>query len=207
MSSRISISGVRDAVLITGVLIGAVWVVQAINYATDDSLLTHGVTPRRADELPDILTAPFLHFGIGHIVSNTLPLMVLGFLAALRGVARFLLVLLTITVVGGFGVWLTAHSGSNTAGASILVFGLFGYLIVRGFADRRLLDVLIGFAVVALYGSSFATGVLPLAEGVSWQGHLFGLIGGVIAAVAFRRRRPTAHRDTPQPSPDGLPII
>ncbi|GCD98958.1 rhomboid family intramembrane serine protease [Embleya hyalina] len=207
MSSRISISGVRDAVLITGVLIGAVWAVQFVNYTTDDSLVTHGVTPRRADELPDILTAPFLHFGTGHIVSNTFPLMLLGFLAALRGVARFLLVLLTITVVGGFGVWLTAPSGSNTAGASILVFGLFGYLIVRGFADRRVLDVLIGFAVVALYGSSFAIGLLPLAEGVSWQGHLFGLIGGVVAAVALRRRRHDARRDAPGLAPAGPPIV
>ncbi|MFI1582227.1 rhomboid family intramembrane serine protease [Embleya sp. NPDC020630] len=206
MSSRISISGVRDAVLITGVLIGAIWVVQVINYATDDSLLTHGVTPRRADELPDILSAPFLHFGTGHIVSNTFPLMLLGFLAALRGVARFLTVLLVITVVGGLGVWLTSPSGSNSAGASILVFGLFGYLVVRGFADRRVLDVLIGFAVVALYGSSFAIGILPVAEGVSWQGHLFGLIGGVIAAVALRRR-PTDRRDPSQPSLAGLPTI
>ncbi|WP_406297072.1 rhomboid family intramembrane serine protease [Embleya sp. NBC_00888] len=199
--SRISVSGVRDAALITAVLIGAVWVVQLVNYTTDDSLLTHGITPRRADELPDILSAPFLHFGTGHIVSNTFPLMLLGFLAALRGVARFLAVLLTITLVGGLGVWLTAPDRSNTAGASILVFGLFGYLIVRGFADRRVLDVLIGFAVLGLYGSSFAMGVTPLAEGVSWQGHLFGLIGGVLAALAFRRRR-----DVSQLSPADLPV-
>lgn len=199
--SRISVSGVRDAALITAVLIGAVWVVQFVNYTTDDSLLTHGITPRRADELPDILSAPFLHFGTGHIVSNTFPLMLLGFLAALRGVARFLAVLLTITLIGGLGVWLTAPDRSNTAGASILVFGLFGYLIVRGFADRRVLDVLIGFAVLGLYGSSFAMGVTPLAEGVSWQGHLFGLIGGVLAALAFRRRR-----DVSQLSPADLPV-
>ncbi|MGW1996684.1 rhomboid family intramembrane serine protease [Embleya sp. NPDC001921] len=199
--SRISVSGVRDAALITAVLIGAVWVVQLVNYTSDDSLLTHGITPRRADELPDILSAPFLHFGTGHIVSNTFPLMLLGFLAALRGVARFLAVLLTITLIGGLGVWLTAPDRSNTAGASILVFGLFGYLIVRGFADRRVLDVLIGFAVLGLYGSSFAMGVTPLAEGVSWQGHLFGLIGGVLAALAFRRRR-----DVSQLSPADLPV-
>ncbi|MFI6586602.1 rhomboid family intramembrane serine protease [Embleya sp. NPDC050493] len=199
--SRISVSGVRDAALVTAVLIGAVWAVQLINYTTDDSLLGHGVTPRRADELPDILSAPFLHFGTGHIVANTFPLMLLGFLAALRGITRFLAVLLTITVIGGLGVWVTAPAGTNTAGASILVFGLFGYLIVRGFADRRVLDVLIGFAVLGLYGSSFAMGVTPLAEGVSWQGHLFGLIGGVSAALAFRRRRDVSHL-----SPADLPI-
>ncbi|MET7297884.1 rhomboid family intramembrane serine protease [Embleya sp. NPDC005575] len=203
--SRISVSGVRDAALVTAVLIGAVWAVQLINYTTDDSLLTHGVTPRRANELPDILSAPFLHFGTGHIVANTFPLMLLGFLAALRGIARFLAVLLTITVIGGLGVWLTAPAGSNTAGASILVFGLFGYLIVRGFADRRVLDVLIGFAILGLYGSSFAMGVTPLAEGVSWQGHLFGLIGGVSAALAFRRRRDRRH-DVSHLSPTDLPI-
>ncbi|WP_406285741.1 rhomboid family intramembrane serine protease [Embleya sp. NBC_00896] len=199
--SRISVSGVRDAVLVTAVLTGAIWVVQLINYTSDDSLLTHGITPRRADELPDILTAPFLHFGTGHIVSNTLPLIVLGFLAALRGVGRFLLVLLVIIVVGGLGVWVTSPSGSNSAGASILVFGLFGYLVVRGFADRRLLDVLIGFVVLGVYGSSFAVGVLPTDNGISWQGHLFGLIGGVLAALVFRRRRAVS-----QISPGGVPI-
>jgi membrane associated rhomboid family serine protease len=195
------VSGVRDAVLVTGLLIAAIWVVQLVNYATDDSLLSHGITPRRADELPDILTAPFLHFGTGHIVSNTLPLMVLGFLAALRGVLRFLGVLLLITVTGGLGVWFTSPSGSNTAGASILVFGLFGYLLVRGFADRRVLDIVLGLVVLGYYGSSFALGVTPLAKGVSWQGHLFGLLGGVLAAFLFRRRRNVA-----QVSPDGVTI-
>jgi membrane associated rhomboid family serine protease len=199
--ARISVSGVRDAILVTGVLIAAVWVVQLINYATDDSLVSHGITPRRADELPDILTAPFLHFGTGHIVSNTFPLMVLAFLAALRGILRFLGVLLLITLVGGLGVWITSPSGSNTAGASILVFGLFGYLLVRGFADRRVLDIVVGLVVLGYYGSSFALGVTPLAEGVSWQGHLFGLLGGVLAAVVFRRRR-----DVAQVSPDGVAI-
>jgi membrane associated rhomboid family serine protease len=199
--ARISVSGVRDAILVTGVLIAAVWVVQLINYATDDSLVSHGITPRRADELPDILTAPFLHFGTGHIVSNTFPLMVLAFLAALRGILRFLGVLLLITLVGGLGVWITSPSGSNTAGASILVFGLFGYLLVRGFADRRVLDIVVGLVVLGYYGSSFALGVTPLAEGVSWQGHLFGLLGGVLAAVVLRRRR-----DVAQVSPDGVAI-
>ncbi|MYW01527.1 rhomboid family intramembrane serine protease [Streptomyces sp. SID3343] len=199
--ARISVSGVRDAVLVTGVLVATVWVVQLINYATDDSLVGHGITPRRADELPDILTAPFLHFGTGHIVSNTFPLMVLGFLAALRGVLRFLGVLLLIIVTGGLGVWLVSPSGSNTAGASILVFGLFGYLLVRGFADRRVLDIVVGLVVLGYYGSSFALGVTPLAQGVSWQGHLFGLLGGVLAALVLRRRR-----DVAQVSPDGVPI-
>jgi len=190
--SRISVSGVRDAVVMTILLVGAIWVVQAIQWTSDESLLTHGVTPRRLDELPDILSAPFLHFGTAHIVSNTLPLIVLTFLAALRGVGRFLAVLLVIVVVGGLGVWAVSPQGSNTAGASIIVFGLFGHLVVRGFADRRLLDVLIGFVVLGLYGSSFAMGLAPTSEGVSWQGHLFGLIGGVLAALVFRRRRRVA---------------
>lgn len=190
--SRISVSGVRDAVVVTIVLVGAIWVVQAIQNTSGESLLSHGVTPRRADELPDILTAPFLHFGTAHIISNTLPLIVLTFLAALRGVGRFVAVLLVIIVVGGLGVWMTSPAGSNTAGASIMVFGLFGHLVVRGFADRRLFDVLIGFIVLGLYGSSFAVGLSPAAEGISWQGHLFGLIGGVLAALLFRRRRHVA---------------
>lgn len=137
------------------------------------------------------MPAAFLHDGWGHVASNSLPLLVLGFIAALGGLRRFAGAVLTVILVGGLGVWLTAPANTITLGASGVVFGLFGYLLVRGFVDRRPLDVVVGLVVAAVYGS-LLLGVLPTDSGVSWQGHLFGLIGGVVAAFALRR--PTAPR-------------
>lgn len=152
-----------------------------------------GIAPRDADELRDIFTAPFLHFGVDHLVANSAPLLIFGFLAALRGIGRFLAVCALIITVSGAGVWLTAADGSITAGASGVVFGLFGYLLVRGFVERNALDITAGITVFLLYGS-LLWGVLPTAEGVSWQGHLFGLLGGVVAAFWLRRTPPRPPR-------------
>ncbi|NLU72572.1 rhomboid family intramembrane serine protease [Streptomyces sp. HNM0575] len=161
--------------------VALLWVLEFVDQATGNSLDTFGIIPRREGELVDVIPAAFMHFGFGHLIANTLPLLVLGFLAALRGTGRFLAVAFTIIVVSGLGVWLVAPDGSNTAGASGLIFGLFGYLLVRGFVDRRITDVALGGVVAVLYGS-ILWGVLPTESGVSWQGHLFGLIGGVVAA-------------------------
>ncbi|AXK33071.1 rhomboid family intramembrane serine protease [Streptomyces armeniacus] len=172
---------VKAAALLILLWVGLLWVLEAVDQATGNALDTFGIEPRRADELLDVIPASFMHFGFDHLMANTLPLLVLGFMAALRGTGRFLAVALTIIVVSGLGVWVTAPEHSNTAGASGLVFGLFGYLVVRGFVDRRITDVALGGVVAVLYGS-ILWGVLPTSAGISWQGHLFGLIGGVLAA-------------------------
>ncbi|EST31247.1 hypothetical protein N566_20800 [Streptomycetaceae bacterium MP113-05] len=170
------------------VWVGLLWVLEAVDYATGHALDPFGIAPRQADELLDIVPAAFLHFGWDHLMANTVPLLVLGFMAALRGVGTFLVVALITIVVSGLGVWITAPVPSNTAGASGLIFGLFGYLVVRGFVDRRIADVALGGVVVVLYGS-ILWGVLPTTPGVSWQGHLFGLIGGVMAAFMTSHAR------------------
>ncbi|MBT2493035.1 rhomboid family intramembrane serine protease [Streptomyces sp. ISL-96] len=167
--------------------IALLWILEALDAATG-ALTTYGLSPRDVTELRDVLPMSFLHHGFDHLASNTVPLLILGFLAALSGIRRFLAVVLTIILVGGLGVWLTAPDYSNTAGASVVVFGLFGYLLVRGFVDRNAVDVVIGLLVGAVYGS-LLWGVLPTNTAISWQGHLFGLIGGVLAAFLFRRRR------------------
>lgn len=172
---------VRAAAQLILLWVGLLWVLEAVDQATGHALDTFGIEPRRTDELLDVIPASFMHFGFDHLIANTLPLLVLGFMAALRGTARFLAVALTIIVTSGLGVWLTAPEQSNTAGASGLVFGLFGYLLVCGFVDRRITDVALGGVVAVLYGS-ILWGVLPTSAGISWQGHLFGLIGGVLAA-------------------------
>jgi membrane associated rhomboid family serine protease len=170
--------------------IALLWVLEGIDTATGQALDTYGITPREPAELLDIVPAAFLHSGWEHVASNTVPLLILGFIAALGGIRRFAAVVLTIIVVSGFGVWLTAPPHTVTLGASGVVFGLFGYLLVRGFVDRRPLGVVVGVVIAAVYGS-LLWGVLPTDSGISWQGHLFGLIGGVGATFAYRRPRRT----------------
>ncbi|MDP9239981.1 MAG: rhomboid family intramembrane serine protease [Actinomycetota bacterium] len=171
-----------------GALVCVLWVVEAIDALMSHRLDTWGISPRMFDELPDIFTAPFLHAGFGHLAANSVPVAVLGFLAALRGLGRFLAVSAVIIVVSGLGVWLTSPVNTVTIGASGLVFGYLGYVLVRGFVDRRSSDIVIGLVVAIVYGSVLL-GVLPGQRGISWQGHLFGLIGGVLAAWLFRTRR------------------
>ncbi|MGR8009036.1 rhomboid family intramembrane serine protease [Streptomyces hypolithicus] len=168
--------------------VALLWILEALDQATG-ALDTYGLSPRDIDELRDVLPMSFMHHGFGHLASNTVPLLILGFLGAFSGIRRFGAVILTIMLGSGLGVWLTAPDYSNTAGASGVVFGLFGYLLVRGFVDRNAVDVVIGLVVAAVYGS-ILWGVLPADTAVSWQGHLFGLIGGVLAAFTFRRRTP-----------------
>ncbi|MFI5526425.1 rhomboid family intramembrane serine protease [Streptomyces platensis] len=172
--------------------VALLWLLEGVDFVTGGALDTFGITPREPAELADVVPAAFLHFGFGHLVANTLPLLLLGLVAALRsGVRRFLAVAALIILTSGLGVWFTAAPDSNTAGASGVVFGLFGYLLVRGFIERKLLDIGIGLVVGVLYGS-ILWGALPTESGISWQGHLFGLIGGVLAAFVFRERAPGA---------------
>ncbi|PBC83250.1 Rhomboid family protein [Streptomyces sp. 2224.1] len=168
--------------------VALLWLLEGVDVATGGSLDAFGIQPREPAELLDVVPAAFLHFGFAHLAANTLPLLLLGFVAALRsGVRRLLAVVLLIILASGLGVWLTAAPDSNTAGASGVVFGLFGYLLVRGFIERSALDIGIGLVIGVLYGS-ILWGALPSDNGISWQGHLFGLIGGVLAAFVFRER-------------------
>ncbi|MEU4200426.1 rhomboid family intramembrane serine protease [Streptomyces sp. NPDC045470] len=175
------------AVLMLG-WVALLWVLEIADAASGNALDAFGVRPREMSELADVLPAAFIHFGFDHLTANTLPLLLLGFLAAFRvGLRRFAGVALLIALTSGLGVWLTAPAGSNTAGASGVVFGLFGYLLIRGFIDRKPLDIGLGVLVAVVYGS-ILWGALPTDSGISWQGHLFGLVGGVLAACAFRQR-------------------
>ncbi|MEU0086854.1 rhomboid family intramembrane serine protease [Streptomyces sp. NPDC006274] len=174
------------------VWVALLWALEAVDAATGHALDTFGIVSREPDELVDVIPAAFTHFGFAHVAANSVPLLIFGFLAALGGIRRFLAVSLLIIVVSGLGIWLFSPSYANTAGASGLVFGLFGFLVVRGFVERRLLEVGVGLLVGAVWGSSILLGISPSQTGVSWQGHLFGLLAGIAAAFLFRRARPPA---------------
>ncbi|MES5824359.1 rhomboid family intramembrane serine protease [Streptomyces sp. RG80] len=168
--------------------VALLWLLEVVDVASGHALDTYGITPREPSELTDVVPAAFLHFGFAHLAANTVPLLVMGFLAALGGIRRFLVICAAIIVADGLGVWLIAPSHTNTAGASGLIFGLFGFLLVSGVVERRPLGVLVGLLVGAVWGSAIVAGLAPTQTGVSWQGHLLGLLAGVAAAFVFRRR-------------------
>lgn len=180
------LSGALASLLTMLAILGFMWAVEIFDYLTPGDIdYAYGIRGWDPDGLVGVFTAPFLHGGFGHLMANSLPLLVLGFVAGLRGIGKFLAASLLIIVIGGVGTWFTSP-GTYTVGASGLVFGYFGYVVARGLFDRRLLDVVLGLGVAAAYWSILA-GVLPGTPGISWQGHLFGLIGGVVAAWVLRR--------------------
>ncbi|WP_327593906.1 rhomboid family intramembrane serine protease [Streptomyces chartreusis] len=168
--------------------VALLWLLEVADVISGHALDGFGIVPRTPSELVDVVPAAFIHFGFAHVAANSVPLLVLGFLAALGGIRRFAAVCALIVVADGLGVWLISPSGTNTAGASGLIFGLFGFLLVTGFVERRPLGVLAGLLVAAVWGGSILAGLAPTQSGVSWQGHLVGLVAGVAAAFVFRRR-------------------
>ncbi|MEU7789076.1 MULTISPECIES: rhomboid family intramembrane serine protease [unclassified Amycolatopsis] len=173
-------------------LLAVLWAVQIFNSLGDYDLSQEfGIEARDPASLPEIFSAPFMHSSWGHIEGNSGPLFVFGFLAAYRGVKKWLGVSVLIIVASGLGVWFTSPSDSITVGASGLVFGYFGYIIVRGLFDRHPIDIVIGLVMALCFAYQF-TSLLPTDERVSWQGHLFGFAGGIIGGWLFRDKRPKA---------------
>lgn len=163
------------------------WVLEIIDHAMGGALDRYGIVARNPHYFPEILSAPFLHYGFAHLMANSVPLLILGFLVAMSGVGRFLGASLIIIVASGGGVWLFGPPNTLTLGASGLVFGYFGYLLARGFVERRVADVAITIVVALVYGTMIF-GVLPADPTISWQGHLFGFLGGIFAAMVLPRR-------------------
>ena len=190
----------KQGLFLLAAFVAVIWVLTAINSLAGHPLDDYGIVPRNMDGLWGIPLAPFLHGGFGHAFSNTVPLLMLGGLVAARGWQTLLGVTLFVVLLGGAGVWLVARGGSHI-GASGLVFGYFGYLVARGWYDRRIVSILIAVVVMVVYGG-LLFGVLPTGGRVSWEGHLTGLIAGVLAA---RFAKPARDKDEEEPSPEGLP--
>lgn len=177
-----------NALLLVLAMVGLMWMLEIVDIAADQRLDSYGIHPRDVDGLPEILAAPFLHAGFGHLISNTVPFVLMGAAIALGGLARVALVTLIVALVSGFGTWLIAASNSVHLGASGVVFGYATYLVSRGIFSRRLSELAVGVIVVAIWGAGLLQGLLP-QERISWQAHLFGAVGGVVAAAMLVRRR------------------
>ncbi|WDM45463.1 rhomboid family intramembrane serine protease [Microbacterium luteolum] len=170
------------------------WLVQTLDAILPGSFTGFGLRSWDVTGLGGIVLGPLLHANWGHLIANSVPFLVLGCLVAVEGARRFWAVTAIVAIVGGLGTWLVNAPGTLTVGASVLVFGYFGYVVMRVFApgrvSHRILYAVIALIVISLYGGSMLAGVFGAAEGVSWQGHLFGALGGGVAALAGRRRRP-----------------
>jgi membrane associated rhomboid family serine protease len=170
-----------DGMRVLAVLVAVMWVSEIVDSVAGNSLDQYGIEPRDADGLIGIFTAPFLHLGFGHLISNTIPLVTMGLAIAFAGAMRVIAVTTVVAAVSGVGIWITAPENSVTIGASGVVFGYATYLVSRGAFTRRLVDLGVGLVVIVFWGGALLGGLLP-EQGISWQGHLFGAIGGVVAA-------------------------
>jgi membrane associated rhomboid family serine protease len=179
-----------EGVIVLGGIVALMWALEAINSLDSNHLASSdGIYARNLDHVWAIFTAPFLHFSWQHLIANTIPFVFMGLIIAVQGAKRLLFVTLIVIVVGGLGTWLVAPAGTDTAGASGVVFGYATYLFARGFFNRSALELLTGLIVGVVWGGALLSSVVPHA-GVSWQGHVCGAIGGVVAAYVLRRDRP-----------------
>jgi len=179
---------VRALVFMTGFL-GLLWVIQLANWADSYGLnMRFDIVPHSEGHLVDIFTAPFLHISWQHLEGNSIPLLVLGFLAAYRGMAKFIAVTVIAVITSGLAVWIFQSSNELTVGASGLIFGYFGYVVVRGLFDRNFVDAIVG-ALAAIAYAYILTVAIPGTPGVSWIGHAGGLVGGVLAGWILRTRQ------------------
>lgn len=169
-------------------LVAVMWISEIIDSIADHRLDQYGIEPRDTDGLTGVVAAPFLHVGFDHLISNTVPFVLLGFAIALGGAVRVALVTAIVMLIGGLGTWLVAPGNTLHIGASGVVFGYATYLLTRGIFNRSVLELAMGAVVGVIWGGVLLGGLVP-QDGISWQGHLFGAIGGIVAARIMVRPR------------------
>lgn len=184
---------VLSAVVVLG-FVGLLYAVEALDTVLGGRLDDDGVIPRDFSQWDNILWFPLLHGGWAHLTGNAVPLLVLGYLATSGGIKQFLQITAVIWLTSGLGVWIFGSYGSHI-GASGLVFGFLVFLLVRGVFARSPLQIVLAVVVFAIYGAAL-WGVLPGQPGISWEGHLFGALGGVLAAWGVARDARRSARTT-----------
>lgn len=178
----------RTAGLVMGVWTALLWVIELVDQLLRGTLDALGIRSWSLDSLGSVFVAPFLHGGWAHLLANTVPFAVLGFLVLLGGTLRAVSATVIVTVVSGLFAWLLNPPNTLTIGASGLIFGWLSYLLARAVFSRNGTQIVLAIVVFAVYGGVL-WGVFPSQAGVSWQAHLGGAVGGVLAAWLLHRRR------------------
>lgn len=183
-----SVERPAGAALLMATLLVAMWLLEGIDQLSGNALDAYGIRAQELDGLPFIFTAPFLHFGFDHLIGNSIPFFVLGFVVLLGGLIRWLWSSLISILSSGLTAWAFTPDNTIVLGASGLIFGWLAYLLARGIFSRDGRQILIAVGVLFVYGGMILS-VLPGEAGISWQGHLGGAAGGVLAAWLLYRRR------------------
>jgi membrane associated rhomboid family serine protease len=169
------------------------YLIELVNLtAFHGSLVRDGIHPRTLMGLPEIVWAPLLHANWAHLLGNTIPVLVFGFLAMAGGIGPWIAITTVVWIISGLGVWLISPSGSSTIGASGVAFGWLMFLLVRGVVNRSVGQIVVAL-VLLFYWGSVLWGLVPGREDISWQGHVFGALAGVLCAwlVSKANRRPS----------------
>jgi len=186
--TRALVRELKTQVTILGGFVAFMWLIELVDILVfKQALNIYGILPRQIIGLRGIVFAPFLHGGLAHLIANSLPFLILGWFVMLQETSDFFVVTGITMLVSGLGVWLFGSPGLHI-GASGVIFGYLGFLLLRGYFERNIPSILLSLIVGVLYGSTI-WGVLPLQQGISWEGHLFGFIGGVVAARLLTRRK------------------
>ncbi len=175
----------KGQVTVLGGGLALMWIVFAITWITGGALLWLGVVPRTTLGLRGILFAPFLHGSLAHIIGNSLPFVILGWLVMLRDPRHFTTVTAVAMVGSGLMAWLVGAPGSVHIGASGVIFGYLGFLILSGWYARSAGSILLSVLVTIMWGG-LMFGMMPGQAGISWQAHLGGFLGGFFAARMYR---------------------
>lgn len=168
--------------------VGATWTAFVVNGLAGGALMQYGVIPRTLTGLRGILFAPFLHANMQHLIANTIPFLAMGWLVMLRDARHFLPVTLFAMLGSGLMAWVLGAPGSVHIGASGVVFGYFGFLLLGGWYARSFMSITLSILVAVLWGG-LVLGIAPGQVGISWQSHLGGFIAGVLAARRYRGAR------------------
>jgi membrane associated rhomboid family serine protease len=175
-----------SGLVLVAAMAGVMWVEEVVDQILGGDLDRFGIVPRSDEGIPGIVAAPFLHASFAHLISNTVPFLLMGATIALSGLVRVLSVTAIVGLASGVGTWLVASPGTVHLGASGVVFGYATYLIARGIYSRDLVHLGVGLIVGVVFGGALLGGLSP-HEGISWQGHLFGGLGGLLAARLLAR--------------------
>lgn len=179
----------KTQAIILGSFVALIWILEIVDlFFLKRTLDRYGIIPRQLIGLRGILFAPFLHGGLAHVAANTIPFLTLGWLVMLRETHDFFVVSAIAMLTSGFGTWLIGAPNSIHVGASGVIFGYLGFLLFRGYFERKIVSIVFSIIVALLYGG-LIWGVLPFQIGISWEGHLFGFIGGGLAARLLSRRQ------------------